>query len=105
MQVSAIRHRKSIQLGQLEQRRSYALATPTLTAALGRASSLSGLSQAVVKLRKMAKMLLAHGQDEAYQRRILVELNCGEGYHALARAIFQIRERALPLIKKYQHNP
>ena len=32
--------------------------------------------------------LLAYVQDEAYRRRILVQLNRGEGRHALARTIF-----------------
>ena len=32
--------------------------------------------------------LLAYVQDEVYRRRILVQLNRGEGRHALARAIF-----------------
>jgi TnpA family transposase len=32
--------------------------------------------------------LLAYVQDENYRRRILVQLNRGEGRHALARAVF-----------------
>ena len=32
--------------------------------------------------------LLAYVQDEAYRRRILVQLNRGEGRHAVARAVF-----------------
>ena len=32
--------------------------------------------------------LLAYVQDEAYRRCILVQLNRGEGRHAVARAVF-----------------
>ena len=57
---------------------------------LQRAGSLSGLGRAVAELGRVEKTLylLAYVQDEAYRRRILVQLNRGEGRHALARAIF-----------------
>jgi len=57
---------------------------------LQRAGSLSGLGRAVAELGRAEKTLylLAYVQDEAYRRRILVQLNRGEGRHALARAVF-----------------
>jgi TnpA family transposase len=57
---------------------------------LQRAGSLSGLGRAVAELGRVEKTLylLAYVQDEAYRRRILVQLNRGEGRHALARAVF-----------------
>jgi TnpA family transposase len=57
---------------------------------LQRAGSLSGLGRAVAELGRVEKTLylLAYVQDENYRRRILVQLNRGEGRHALARAVF-----------------
>ncbi|WP_426493614.1 Tn3 family transposase [Hymenobacter sp. 102] len=57
---------------------------------LQRAGSLSGLGRAVAELGRVEKTLylLAYVQDEAYRRRILVQLNRGEGRHAVARAVF-----------------
>lgn len=57
---------------------------------LQRAGSLSGLGRAVAELGRVEKTLylLAYVQDEVYRRRILVQLNRGEGRHAVARAIF-----------------
>lgn len=57
---------------------------------LQRAGSLSGLGRAVAELGRVEKTLylLAYVQDEAYRQRILVQLNRGEGRHAVARAIF-----------------
>ncbi len=57
---------------------------------LQRAGSLLGLGRAVAELGRVEKTLylLAYVQDEAYRRRILVQLNRGEGRHALARAVF-----------------
>ena len=57
---------------------------------LQRAGSLSGLGRAVAELGRVEKILylLAYVQDEAHRRRILVQLNRGEGRHAVARAIF-----------------
>ncbi|SHL31590.1 Transposase and inactivated derivatives, TnpA family [Hymenobacter psychrotolerans DSM 18569] len=57
---------------------------------LQRAGSLSGLGRAVAELGRVEKTLylLAYVHDEAYWRRILVQLNRGEGRHALARAVF-----------------
>ena len=57
---------------------------------LQRAGSLLGLGRAVAEFGRVEKILylLAYGQDEAYRRRILVQLNRDEGRHALARAVF-----------------
>ena len=57
---------------------------------LQRAGFLSGLERAVAELRRVEKILylLAYVQDEAYRRCILVQLNRGEGRHAVARAVF-----------------
>ena len=57
---------------------------------LQRGGSLSGLGRAVAELGRVEKTLylLAYVHDEAYRRRILVQLNRGEGRHALARAVF-----------------
>ncbi|WP_035560189.1 Tn3 family transposase [Hymenobacter sp. IS2118] len=57
---------------------------------LQRAGSLSGLGRAMAEFGRVEKTryLLAYVQDEAYRRRILVQLNRGEGRHALARAVF-----------------
>lgn len=48
------------------------------------------MGRAVAELGRVEKTLylLAYVQDEAYRRRILVQLNWGEGRHALARAVF-----------------
>jgi TnpA family transposase len=53
-------------------------------------SSASTLSKAIAELGRIAKTLylLAYIDDEAYRRRILTQLNRGEGRHSLARAIF-----------------
>lgn len=50
----------------------------------------SSLSKALAELGRIAKTLylLAYLDDEAYRRRILTQLNRGEGRHSLARAIF-----------------
>lgn len=57
---------------------------------LQRAGSLSCLGRALAELGRVEKTLylLAYVQAEAYRRRILVQLNRGEGRHALARAVF-----------------
>jgi len=57
---------------------------------LQRAGSLSGLGRAVAELGRVEKTryLLAYVQDEAHRRRILVQLNRGEGQHAVARPVF-----------------
>jgi len=64
---------------------------------LQRSGSLSGLGRAVAELGRVEKTryLLAYVQDEAYRRRILVQLNRGEGRHALARAVFHGRKGEL----------
>ncbi len=57
---------------------------------LQRAGTLSGLGRAVAEVGRVEKTLylLAYVQDAAYCRRILVQLNRGEGRHAVARAVF-----------------
>lgn len=64
---------------------------------LQRGGSLSGLGRAVAELGRIEKTLylLAYVQDEAYRRRILVQLNRGEGRHAVARAVFHGRKGEL----------
>lgn len=64
---------------------------------LQRGGSLSGLGRAVAELGRVEKTLylLAYVQDEAYRRRILVQLNRGEGRHAVARAVFHGRKGEL----------
>ncbi|GAB3308594.1 Tn3 family transposase [Hymenobacter tenuis] len=63
---------------------------PAVMRTLQRAGALSGLGRAVAELGRVEKTryLLAYVHDEAYRRRILVQLNRGEGRHALARAVF-----------------
>jgi len=53
-------------------------------------SRLPGLTRAIAELGRIAKtmFLLTYIDDESYRRRILVQLNRGEGRHSLARAIF-----------------
>ncbi len=53
-------------------------------------SRTSTLVRAIAELGRIAKtlFLLAYVDDEAYRRRILVQLNRGEGRHRLARAVF-----------------
>lgn len=50
----------------------------------------STLARAIGELGRLAKTLhlLAYVDDEAYRRRILVQLNRGESRHSLARAVF-----------------
>ncbi len=50
----------------------------------------SALARAITEVGRVAKTayLLAYLHDEAYRRRILTQLNRGEGRHSLARAIF-----------------
>ncbi|MCC3160156.1 Tn3 family transposase [Hymenobacter sp. 15J16-1T3B] len=57
---------------------------------LQRAGTLSGLGRAVAEVGRVEKTLylLAYVRDEAYRRRILVQLNRGGGRHAVARAVF-----------------
>ena len=64
---------------------------------LQRGGSLSGRGRAVAEVGRVEKTLylLAYVQDEAYRRRILVQLNRGEGRHALARAVFHDRKGEL----------
>ncbi|WP_439566251.1 transposase, partial [Gloeocapsopsis crepidinum] len=63
-------------------------------------SSPSSLSKAIGKLGRIAKTLylLAYIDDETYRRRILTQINRGEGRHSLARATFhgqrgEVRQR------------
>jgi TnpA family transposase len=53
-------------------------------------SRTSTLARALAELGRIAKTLylLAYVDDEAYRRRILLQLNRGEGRHRLARAVF-----------------
>ena len=53
-------------------------------------SRTSTLVRAIAELGRIAKTLfvLAYVDDEAYRRRILVQLNRGEGRHRLVRAVF-----------------
>lgn len=53
-------------------------------------SRTSSLVRAIAELGRIAKtlFLLAYVDDEAYRRRILVQLNRGEARHRLARAVF-----------------
>ena len=67
---------------------------------LQRGGSLSGLGRAVAELGRIEKTLylLNYVQDEAYRRRILVQLNRGEGRHRVARRVFhghkgEVRQR------------
>ena len=48
------------------------------------------LSKAITELGRIAKTLylLAYIDDETYRRRILIQLNRGEGRHSLARTVF-----------------
>ncbi|MBB5295804.1 TnpA family transposase [Deinococcus metallilatus] len=57
---------------------------------LQRGGSLSGLGRAVAELGRIEKTLylLAYVHDEAYRRRILGQLNRGEGRHGVGRAVF-----------------
>ena len=50
----------------------------------------STLARAISEVGRIAKTLylLTYIDDEAYRRRILVQLNRGEGRHRLARAVF-----------------
>jgi TnpA family transposase len=61
-----------------------------LIRALQRGSKLSALARAIGELGRIAKTLhlLAYVDDETYRRRILTQLNRGEGRHRLARAVF-----------------
>jgi TnpA family transposase len=63
-------------------------------------SSPSTLSRAIGELGRVAKTLylLAYIDDETYRRRILTQLNRGEGRHSLARTVFhgqrgEVRQR------------
>ena len=53
-------------------------------------SRTSTLVRAIAELGRIAKtlFLLAYIDDEGHRRRILVQLNRGEGRHRLARAVF-----------------
>lgn len=64
---------------------------------LQRGGSLSGLSRAVAEVGRIEKTLylLNYVQDENYRRRILVQLNRGEGRHSVARAVFHGRKGEL----------
>ena len=57
---------------------------------LQRGGHVSALAKAIGELGRIAKTLylLAYIDDESYRRRILNQINRGEGRHALARAVF-----------------
>ena len=60
-----------------------------LIRSLLRSSRPSGLAQAIMEVGRVNKTLylLNYIDDEDYRRRILTQLNWGEGRHAVARAI------------------
>ena len=60
-------------------------------------SRLPGLARSIGELGRVAKTayLLTYIHDETYRRRILTQLNRGEGRHSLARAIFHGRRGEL----------
>ena len=60
-------------------------------------SRLPGLARSIGELGRVAKTayLLTYMHDETYRRRILTQLNRGEGRHSLARAIFHGRRGEL----------
>lgn len=57
---------------------------------LQRGGHVSTLAKAIGELGRIAKTLylLAYIDDESYRRRILTQINRGEGRHAVARAVF-----------------
>lgn len=61
-----------------------------LVRSLQRGSGNSTLSRAIGELGRIAKTLylLSYLDDETYRRRILTQLNRGEGRHNLSRGIF-----------------
>ena len=58
--------------------------------ALQRGGRPSSLARAISEIGRIAKTLhlLAYIDDEAYRRRILQQINRGEGRHSVARAVF-----------------
>ena len=61
-----------------------------LIRALQRGGRPSSLARAISEIGRIAKTLhlLAYIDDEAYRRRILRQINRGEGRHSVARAVF-----------------
>jgi TnpA family transposase len=61
-----------------------------VTGSLQRGSGNSTLSKAIGELGRIAKTLylLPYLDDETYRRRILTQLNRGEGRHSLSRSVF-----------------
>ena len=61
-----------------------------LIRALQRGGRPSSLARAISEMGRIAKTLhlLAYIDDEAYRRRILQQINRGEGRHSVARAVF-----------------
>jgi TnpA family transposase len=61
-----------------------------LMRSLQRGGRASVLAKAIGELGRIAKTLylLAYIDDESYRRRILTQINRGEGRHAVARAVF-----------------
>ncbi|WP_162820973.1 Tn3 family transposase, partial [Escherichia coli] len=73
-----------------QQKGMISLSPPTIcNSALLRSTRPSGLAQAIMEVGRVNKTLylLNYIDDEDYRRRILTQLNRGEGRHAVARAI------------------
>ena len=66
------------------------ISTLELTRSLLRSSRPSALARTIGELRHVAKTLylLSYVDDETYRRRILTQLNRGEGRHGMARTVF-----------------
>jgi TnpA family transposase len=67
-----------------------AISASELTRSLLRSSRPSTLTRAIGELGRVAKTLylLSYIDDETYRRRILTQLNRGEGRHGVARTVF-----------------
>jgi TnpA family transposase len=65
------------------------ISAPELVRSLLKSDRPSGLTKAIADLGRIAKTthLLRYLDDESYRRRILIQLNRGEGRHAVARRI------------------
>ena len=71
-----------------------------LIRALQRGGRPSSLARTISEIGRIAKTLhlLAYIDDEAYRRRILRQINRGEGRHSVARAVFFDKRGALGLV-------
>jgi TnpA family transposase len=77
-----------------------AISASELTRSLLRSNRPSTLARAIGELGRVAKTLylLSYLDDETYRRRILTQLNRGEGRHSVARTVFhgqrgEVRQR------------